>query len=73
MAKKVDIVRVKNPGGYTPNLHHAVEEEVTGKLLFQCDTQKEAEGWALRCGFEINIHRERNRKLSDTHGQFRAQ
>ena len=73
MTKKVDIIKVKNPVGWTPNPHHAVEEEGTEKLLFECSTQKEAENWALACGFSINIHRERNRKSTDKHGQFRKQ
>jgi hypothetical protein len=48
-----------------------VEEEKTEKLLFECATQKEAVDWAARNGFSINVHRERNRKPTDRHGQFR--
>jgi hypothetical protein len=69
--KKVDIVKVKSPLGWTPNPHHAVEEETTGRLLFECSTQSEALVWAKSCGLTINIHRERNRKPSDQHGRFR--
>lgn len=72
MAKKADIVKVTNPTGYTPGKHHALEEEGTQKLLFECDTQNEAIIWALSHGYQINIHRERNRKPTDQHGQFRA-
>lgn len=68
---KVDIVRVKNPAGWTPNPHHAVEEEKTERLLFECDTQQQAFDWAHRNGHTVNVHRERNRKPSDKHGQFR--
>lgn len=71
MTKKVDIVKVKSPVGWTPNPHHAVEEEKTEKLLFECHTQKEAMDWAIKSGFTINVHRERNRKPTDKHGQFR--
>ena len=68
---KVDIVKVHNPAGYTPNPHHAVEEEKTERLLFECDTQKQAMDWAHNNGYAINVHRERNRKQGDKHGQFR--
>jgi hypothetical protein len=71
MTKRVDIVRVNNPVGYAPNQHHAVEEERTENLLYECHTQREAEDWALRCGFTVNVHRERNRRSTDKHGQFR--
>ena len=71
MTKKVDIVRVKNPVGWTPNPHHAVEEERTETLLFECDTQQQAISWAQSHGFAVNVHRERNRKPTDRHGQFR--
>jgi hypothetical protein len=71
MTTRVDIVKVNNPPGWTPNPHHAVEEEKTEKLLFECATQKEAVDWAARNGFSINVHRERNRKPTDRHGQFR--
>ncbi|WP_155625927.1 hypothetical protein [Burkholderia vietnamiensis] len=71
--KKVDIVKVKSPVGWEPNPHHAVEEEKTENILFECDTQAQAKAWALASGFEINIHRERNRKPADRHGRFRKQ
>ncbi|WP_257819155.1 hypothetical protein [Burkholderia glumae] len=71
MTKKVDIVKVNNPAGWTPNPHHAVEEEKTERLLFECHTQAGARDWAARAGFSVNIHRERNRKPTDRHGQFR--
>ncbi|MDM3251826.1 MULTISPECIES: hypothetical protein [Enterobacteriaceae] len=73
MAKKVDIVKVKNPSGWTPGIHHAVEEEKTEKLLYECDTQQQAIAWAKNKEYEINIHRERNRKPTDKHGRFRDQ
>jgi hypothetical protein len=71
MTKKVDVVKVKSPVGWTPNPHHAVEEEKTENILFECHTQEDAKNWALKCGFAINVHRERNRKQTDKHGQFR--
>lgn len=71
MSKKVDVVKVKNGAGWTPGQHHAVEEEGTHKLLFECETQKEAIDWTVKCGFSINVHRERNRKPTDRHGQYR--
>lgn len=70
---KVDVVKVKNSADWSPAEHHAVEQEDTGKLLFQCDTQAEAIKWAKAQGYDINVHRERNRKSSDSHGQFRKQ
>jgi hypothetical protein len=70
---KVDIVKVKNPSTWEPGLHHAVEQEVTEKLLFECGTQAEAILWAKKNGHEVNIHRERNRKPTDKHGRFRTQ
>jgi len=70
---KVDIVKVKSSTNWTPSTHHAVEQENTGKVLHECDTQSAAMGWAKNHGYEINIHRERNRKDSDKHGQFRQQ
>ncbi len=73
MTKKVDIVKVVNPAGWTPNPHHAVEEENTERLLFECHTQADAESWAKIAGFAVNLHRERNRKPADKHGQFRKQ
>lgn len=71
MIKRVDIVKVKNSPNWTPGTHHAVEEEITDRVLYECDTQAEAIRWAEKNGYQINIHRERNRKLSDQHGQFR--
>jgi len=70
---KVHIVKVNSPSGWTPNTHHAVEEEGTGRLLFECGTQQDAINWTIRCGFMYEIHRERNRKPTDKHGQFRPQ
>lgn len=70
---KVDIVKVTNPEGWTPSTHHAVEQEITGIVLHECDTQSSAIDWAKNSGYEINIHRERNRKDGDEHGQFRRQ
>ena len=71
MTKRVDIIKVRNPAGWLPNPHHAVEEEITEKLLYECDMQSQAIEWATTNGYTINIHRERNRKPSDRHGQFR--
>ena len=68
---KVDIVKVKNPTNFDPQAHHAVEEEITEKVLHECGTQAEAMAWAVVKGYTINVHRERNRKPSDRHGQFR--
>jgi hypothetical protein len=69
---RVDIVKVNSPADWTPRVHHAVEEERTEKLLYECDTQAEAIRWATLNGHTpVNIHRERNRKQSDRHGQFR--
>lgn len=70
---KVDIVKVINPTSWTPSAHHAVEQEKTRIVLHECDTQSSAINWAKSNGYEINIHRERNRKDSDKHGQFRRQ
>jgi len=72
MAKaKVDIVKVINGPDYTPTVHHAVEQEGTGALLFECDTQEEAIEWAEEQNYDYSIHRERNRKPTDNHGQYR--
>lgn len=68
---RVDIVRVQNPENFDPPVHHAVEQEVTGTSLFECDTEGEAISWAKSNSYEINIHRERNRKPGDRHGRFR--
>jgi hypothetical protein len=70
---KVDIVKITNPSNWEPGVHHAVEEEGTERLLFECDTQKEAISWATLNRHSINIHRERNRKPTDRHGRFRKQ
>lgn len=70
---KVDIVKVNSPVGWAPRTHHAVEQEKTEKVLYECDTQADAINWATRNGDTVNIHRERNRKPGDRHGQFRAQ
>lgn len=69
--EKVDIVRVKNPANFDPQTHHAVEEEKTERVLHECDTQKQALDWAASKGYTVNVHRERNRKPTDRHGQFR--
>lgn len=45
----------------------------TSRVFFECDTQEEAIDWAVLCGFTYEIHRERNRKPTDKHGQFRRQ
>lgn len=71
--EKVDIVKVNNPTNFDPGMHHAVEQEVTGKLLFECATQKEAISWATDKGYAINVHRERARLPGDGHGRFRQQ
>ncbi len=68
---KVDIVKVKNPSNWDPAVHHAVEEEKTERVLHECGTQAEAIAWAVGKGYTVNIHRERVRKPSDRHGQFR--
>jgi hypothetical protein len=71
---RVDIVKVANPSNWEPGVHHAVEEERTERLLFECDTQSEAISLANHNGHSIiNIHRERNRKPTDRHGRFRKQ
>lgn len=53
--------------------YHIVEEECTGDTLHECDTQKEAIDWAEKNDHTYQIHRERNRKPTDEHGQFRTQ
>jgi hypothetical protein len=68
---KVDIVKVNSPAGWDPRVHHAVEEERTERVLYECDTQAQAIAWATGRNYTINIHRERNRKPTDRHGQFR--
>lgn len=67
--KKVHIVKIKSGSSE----YHIVEEENSGKFLFKCDTQKQGIDWAISCGFTYEIHRERNKKPSDQHGQFRTQ
>ncbi|WP_442798050.1 hypothetical protein [Pantoea vagans] len=69
----VHIVKVISPEGWTPVSHHAVEEEGTEKLLFECSLQEEAIEWAKSKKYTYEIHRERNRKSTDKHGQFREQ
>ncbi|WP_152605867.1 hypothetical protein [Dickeya undicola] len=68
-AKNVHIVKIKDGS----DSYHIVEEENSGKFLFKCDTQKQGIDWAISCGFTYEIHRERNKKPSDQHGQFRDQ
>ena len=68
----VDIVKVKNPSNINPQIHHAVEEENTERVLHECDTQEQAIAWAKSQDHTIRIHRERVRKPSDRHGQYRA-
>lgn len=68
---KVDIVKVNSPAGWNPRLHHVVEEERTERVLHECDTQAQAISWAKENGNAVNVHRERNRKPTDRHGQFR--
>lgn len=65
----VDIVRIKAVNG----AYHAVEEDKTSAILHTCDTQAEAIDWARSKGRTVNIHRERNMKSSDRHGQYRHQ
>lgn len=67
--KNVHIVKIKDDS----DSYHIVEEENSGKFLFKCDTQKQGIDWAISCGFTYEIHRERNKKPNDQHGQFRAQ
>lgn len=65
----VDIVKIKAFNGQ----YHAVEQEGTQSLLKTFDTQAEAINWARSNGHTINVHRERNMKPSDRHGQYRHQ
>jgi hypothetical protein len=65
----VDIVRIKAVNGQ----YHAVEEDRTSIILHTCDTQAAAINWAQLNGRKVNIHRERNMKSSDRHGQYRHQ
>ncbi|UMO90294.1 hypothetical protein HP572_22865 (plasmid) [Pectobacterium sp. PL64] len=67
----VDIVKVDNGDYWTPKTHYAVEEEKTGKILFESNTQKDAIDWAKDEKHTVNIHRVRNRKTEDKHGQYR--
>jgi hypothetical protein len=39
--------------------------------LHETDTQADAIAWAARNGHTVKVHRERNRKPSDKHGQYR--
>ena len=64
----VHIVKINNKS----DSYHIVEEEETGDLLHECDTQKEAIDWAVDNGHTYKIHRERDRKPTDEHGQFRS-
>jgi hypothetical protein len=65
----VHIVKI-NKGSIS---YHIVEEEKTENVLHECDTQEEAIDWAEDNDHTYEIHRERNRKPGDKHGQFRAQ
>lgn len=66
--RDVDIVRIKAVNGQ----YHAVEEEGTGSILHTADKQSDAQAWAVMNGRKIrSIHRERNMKLGDRHGQYR--
>ncbi|HBR1985034.1 TPA: hypothetical protein ACM6YZ_004153 [Escherichia coli] len=67
----VDIVKVNNGEEWEPKTHYAVEEEKTGNILFESDTQKEAIDWAQAEGHTVKIHRVRNRERKDKHGQYR--
>ncbi|PWV60419.1 hypothetical protein C7425_11282 [Pantoea ananatis] len=67
--KTVHIVKIKN----IFSNYHIVEQEVSGVCLYECDTQEEAIEWAENKGYSYEIHRERNRKPGDKHGQFRKQ
>ena len=55
------------------NAKHAVVEEGSEEILYECGTQQEAIEWATDRGYTINIHRERNRTEFNRHGQFRQQ
>jgi len=66
---EVDIVKIKAANGE----YHAVEEDTTGAILYTCETQAAAITWATLNGRKIHIHRERNMKPSDRHGQYRHQ
>ncbi|MEI7174741.1 hypothetical protein [Pectobacterium carotovorum] len=68
----VDIVQVENGEEWDPKTHYAVEVEVTGKILFESRTQKEAIDWAESKNHTVKIHRVRNREDKDQHGQYRA-
>jgi hypothetical protein len=65
--REVDIVRIKAVNGQ----YHAVEEDHTQIILHTCETQADAISWARINGRKINIHRERNMKPTDKHGQYR--
>jgi hypothetical protein len=65
----VDIVKIKAVNGS----YHAVEEDGTGRILHTCETQADAITWAKSHYHTIGIHRERNMKSSDRHGQYRHQ
>ncbi|EHW7738398.1 hypothetical protein HVV99_23985 (plasmid) [Escherichia coli] len=67
----VDIVKVNNGEEWEPKTHYAVEEEKTGNILFESNTQKEAIDWAQAKGHTVKIHRVRNRESKDKHGQYR--
>lgn len=66
---EVDIVRIKAVNGE----YHAVEEDKTSTILHTCDKQSDAIDWAKSKGRKIHVHRERNMKASDKHGQYRHQ
>jgi hypothetical protein len=66
---EADIVRIKAVNGE----YHAVEEDKTSTILHTCDKQSDAIDWAKSKGRKIHVHRERNMKASDKHGQYRHQ
>lgn len=68
----VDIVKVNSGKEWDPETHYAVEEEKTGNILFESDTQKESIDWAALRKHTVKIHRVRNRETKDKHGQYRG-
>ena len=69
----VHIVKIKNGSdSYHVVEEEKAEEEETGEFLHECDTQEEAIDWAETENHTVKVHRERNRKPTDKHGQFRS-